>query len=180
MDDRRDFLKMGLVAMGMAGLPLAASAETGAKVPLTNPKKVTVIDNQENQDGDRTETRTKVEVTGGNGAVHRFETYHLRIEREDSYDVTTVMRVDKYASALDKSPADSELRITIIQGDKGEIEGDYRNDEVKVTVFGPEGMQRMPLQNLKKPLVEPYAGLSLQDKAQAIFDDQQRRRNPAS
>jgi len=105
-----------------------------------------------------------------------IDSYQLRIERDDSYDVTLVMKIDKFTSASSTSPADSELRITLVSGDKGDIEGDHRNDEVQITTFGPEGHFKSPLQTVKKPIVDPYAGMSDQDKAQAIFNS--RMRNP--
>lgn len=175
MDDRRDFLK-GIAVAGLAGLPLVSAAETSntTTVPLTKPVRVSIIDSNETQDGDRHETIAHLELVGRNGAVHRTETYTLRIERDDSYDVTSVIRIDKYASASDKSPADSELRITIAHGDKGDIEGDFRNDDIQVTVIGPEGITKTPVQSMKKPLIDPYAGPMTPEKAQQIFDSRQR------
>jgi hypothetical protein len=176
-DDRRDFLKMGLAgAMGMTGLPLAASAETGTKVPLTKPVQVHIIDNSEVKDGDRTETRSTFELHGANGSFHRVTSYQMKVDREDAYDTTVVMKTDKFLTRSDKSPADSVVRVVVVSGDKGQVEGDFRMDEVQVTSIGSEGVYRTPLGTVKKSLVDPYAGLSDQDKAQAIVD--QRFKNP--
>ncbi|HUY94743.1 MAG TPA: twin-arginine translocation signal domain-containing protein [Terracidiphilus sp.] len=175
MDDRRDFLK-SLAVAGLAGLPLVSAAETNniTRVPLTKPVTVNVIDSKEDRDGDRHETVAHIDMIGSNGSVHRTESYTLRIERDDSYDVTSVIRIDKYISASDQSPTDSELRVTIAHADKGDIEGDFRNDEVQVTVIGPEGIMKTPVQSVKKPLIDPWAGPMTPEKAQQIFDSRQR------
>jgi len=79
-NNRRDFLK-GLAVAGVAGmgLPLASAAETGAKVPLVKPVTLSLVDNQETRDGDRTETHSKFEMTGSNDAVHRIDTLLSKI-----------------------------------------------------------------------------------------------------
>lgn len=176
-DDRRDFLKQGMVAAaGLVAMPLAASTDPGQAVPLTKPVAVKVTENSETKDGDRTETQAKFDLVGGNGAIHRITGYTLKIERADSYDTTVVLKTDKFRAANDSKPADSDLRIIIVSGDKGAVEGDYRTDEVEVTVFGPEGVTKARPQIVKKSLIDPYAGLSVDEKAQAIID--QRVGNP--
>lgn len=170
-DDRRDFLKQGLVAAaGFAALPLAAASEPNQKVPLTQPITVNIVENHETNDGDRAETRSKLDLVGGNGAIHRITGYSMKIEREGSYDITVVLKTDKFFSSNDPTPADSDLRLMIVSGDKGAVEGDYRTDQIETTIFSPEGVSKTNPQIIKKSIVDPYIGLPLDQKVQAIFD----------
>lgn len=178
-EDRRDFLKAGLVAaagVGLIGIPLAAAGETSQKVPLAKPVTVKIVENTETKDGDRTETRAKFDLVGANGSVHRTTGYILKVEREDSYDTTVVLKTDKFFTANDATPADSELQVVIVSADKGAVEGDHRTDEIQATVIGPNGIYKSAPQTIKRPLTDPYAGMSLDAKAQAIIDD--RMKNP--
>jgi hypothetical protein len=175
-DDRRDFLKQGLVAAALAAIPLAAAGEPTQKVPLTRPIKVKVLDTKETTDGDRLESSALFDLQGENGAVHHVTGYSLKIERADSYDTTLILRTDKYAAAGDSNPLDSDLRVIIVTGEKGQVDGDTRTDEIQTTVFGPQGVMKSPPQTIKKSLVDPYAGMDVHEKAQAIIND--RVRNP--
>lgn len=178
-DDRRDFLKAGLAAAagaGFAALPLAAASEQGQKVVLAKPISVKILENKDTTDGDRSESRSKFDLVGSNGAVHRITGYSLKIEREDDYDTTVVLKTDKFLSESDAAPADSELRVIVVSGQKGEVKGDLRKDEIQITAFGPEGIYKSPPQFVDKSLVDPYAGLSVEQKVQAIVDS--RIKNP--
>jgi hypothetical protein len=176
-DDRRKFLKQGMTAIAsLMAMPLASASEPNQKVALTKPVRVNVLENKEDVDGDRTETTSKFELVGSNGSVHRITGYNLKIERDDSYDVTSVLKTDRFLTANDTEPADSDIRIIITSGDKGSVEGDHRHDEIQTTIIGPNGIVKSPLISVKKSLVDPYEGLSVQDMAQSIVDS--RFKNP--
>lgn len=170
--DRRDFLKQGLaMAAGATALPLMAAGEPGKSVVLSRPINVKVVEHTESTDADRTEMRSKLELSGSNGALHRVTSYMLKIDREETYDTTIVIKTDKYSTAGDSAPAESDLRIVVVSGDKGAVEGDTRKDEIQITTFGPEGIHKTPLRSVNKSLVDPYEGLPIDERAQAYFDD---------
>gem|GEM_PF-4820227 len=170
-DDRRDFMKYAAgTAAALFAMPLAAASLPTQKVPLTKPIKVTVIEDNELVDGDRTEHNSTFELHGADGAFHHITAYSMKIDRPEAYDTTYVLKTDKFLQAGDTTSADSEVRIIIVSGDKGLIQGDHRSDEVQTTIIGPEGIFKSPLQAVTKSLVDPYAGLSAEEKAQIVFD----------
>lgn len=160
-----------MAASAFVALPLAASGEIPApSVTLTQPVTTNVLENKATVDGDRKETTSKIELVGSNGAVHRITGYILHVEREESYDTTIVMTTEQFQSTSDKVPVEKDVRVTIIQGEKGVVDGDSRLDEIQTTSIGPEGVIKGPVTMRKKLLVDPYKDLSTQDKAQAILD----------
>ena len=88
------------------------------------------------------------------------------------------MTTEQFRSGSDTVPVDSDVRVTIVQGEKGVVDGDHRMDEIQTTTIGPDGVIKGPVSMVKKSLVDPYRGLSDQDKAQAIIDA--RLHNPKS
>jgi len=165
-------MKTGLAAatVGFVAMPLAASAEPAQPVPLTKPIQTNVTSHSEVVDGDRTETQVTFDLVGANGAIHRVTGYNLKIDREGSYDITSVLRTDKFKSADATTPADRDVRIIVVSGKKGEEVGGVRADEIRTTVIGSDGITKTGPQTLKKSIPSPLEGMPAEQMVQAIID----------
>jgi hypothetical protein len=69
----------------------------------------------------------------------------------------------------DAKPAESSTRVISSYGKKGEVEGANRIDQVTITVLTSDGLHVGKPQTVKKPLVDPHAGMTPDELMDAIL-----------
>lgn len=173
---RREFLQ-DVAGIGAAGLLAAAgfgaeqisAEETGPKLerPLSVPRFLKM---ESRQVGNIKETQATIEVTGSNGV--RMVTDSLVRETEDE---TTKQRTITTRTLLYPSNSNTPVKTTVhtIIADitKGQVVGDRRHDQVSLTMIDSSGIRTIPAMVVKRPVQDPYAGLSEQEIGQRMFAD---------
>ncbi len=177
---RREFLKEVGAAAGLtafAGLPVEGATAQGAGPAFGLPLASTrILQNEVKQENNRKEYKVALELTGSNGVRQVFDGVQRETESGTSTERVTVIRTRVYASATDSTPSETSVRTIIADIKKGEVQGDYRLDEVSLTIVDDSGVRTMPRMTVKKPLQDPYAGLSDQEKVDKILADKFRAR----
>lgn len=162
---RRSFIESAAVLGGLTMLPLGGMLNASDSNPadyLKSPIQGTVIDSKQRDVPNGVEVEQVLEFLGANGKKDETRIFLRTVDAPDSY----VVFVHKTSSLANNS-------VAIVQyGEKGQVDGNIRNDEIETTIIGSDGsVRRMPATLVKVRLDQPYQGLSPNEKLQQLMKD---------
>jgi hypothetical protein len=169
---QRQLLKLGSLAgvMGICftDLPLQAPSETPANtLCVTDPVQTNLIRKNETTLADGNETSMVFERIGSNGVKMLTKAFVKRVDLGNSYKVISTIGVTWYPSDAEKTPSVTLLSV-IADGTKGEVDGDYRRDTIRITTITGDGTVTQLPETVIPVLVntEPFDTMSFQDLVQ--------------
>lgn len=174
--ERRAFIKQAAATALIAGVTPSAAAmaevlEQDGKIALSTPlKSRRVIKSEHKQEGNRQEGTVELELIDSRDLKLLTSNYIKRVDDAEKYDVTIMSSKQFFRSAADTSPFKSATSTMIMSGKKGAVAGEYRTDEVVITVISDgQVVSREPVQ-MKVLITDQFKGMSASDLANHALD----------
>jgi hypothetical protein len=170
--ERRTFIKgAGFVGIGalLASLGEAAQHPSPNAPLVQSPVQATEIENIHNDLPDGNETYMIFSVVGSNNVAAVNKVYSRRIDTASSYVVFTTCTVSWHAagSPLSESTPWVSTHSTIVTGQKGDVNGNVRNDRIKMTTIYGDGEMRQS-DEMSVPVIlhvpDDLANMSFQER----------------
>jgi hypothetical protein len=144
---RRQMMKVaslvGIAGISFGDFPIQAFAQAPPpNAPLVaGPAQSNLISKNETVLADGKETSLIFEMVGSNGVRAISKAFVKRVDLEGSYKVFSTFGVSWYPKgSSDKEPAQwVSLHSSIVDGIKGEVDGDYRKDRIRTTTIWGDG-----------------------------------------
>jgi hypothetical protein len=146
--ERRSFLKQVAATMVVAGVGNAAYAESSKDLLPTlpvqddDPYQITtpvssqrILKHEHTSSGACQETTLDLELIGNNGVKQVTQSFTQRIDSDQEYAMTVVTTTKSFKSSIDSEPARIRSYTTLIHGKKGSVQGDFRSDEITITLI---------------------------------------------
>jgi hypothetical protein len=170
---RRQMMKLaslaGIAGISLTDLPIQALAQAPPpNAPLvTAPLQSNIISKNETVLQDGKETSLIFETVGSNGVKSISKAFVKRVDLGSSYKVFSTFGVSWYPKgASDKEPTQwVSLHSSVVDGLKGEVDGDYRKDTVRSTTIYGDGTVIQSPESVVSVLVntQPLEAMSFQD-----------------
>ena len=141
---------------------LGGDNTVGLSTPL---KSRRVIKSEHKADGKQQEGTVELELIDRNNLKLHSSSYIKRVDDGDRYDLTIMSAKHFFRSPSDKSPFKSSTSTMVMSGKKGTVEGEYRTDEVVITVISDgQVVSRDPVQ-MKVLVSDRFKGMSASELA---------------
>ena len=171
---RRQMMKVaslvGIAGIGLTDFPLQAFAQAPPpNAPLvTAPVQSNLISKNETVLVDGKETSVVFETVGSNGVRSISKAFVKRVDLEGSYKVFATFGVSWYPKgSSDKEPTQwVSVHSSIVDGIKGEVDGDYRKDRIRTTTIWGDGTVSQSPESVVSVLVnlQSLEAMSFQDQ----------------
>jgi hypothetical protein len=174
--ERRTFLKQAAAAAiavgaGASTTGMAEGFDGNDDIKISTPlKSRKVIKCDLKTDGNKQECALEIEFVDSSNFKLHTSNYMTRIDEGDRYDITIMRAKTLFRSPEDTIPLKSATSTMLMSGKKGPVVGEYRTDEVVITVIrNGQVITRDPME-MKVLVTDKFKGMSSSELANLALD----------